>query len=211
MERTDTRTGTDLITGHSELPVRWGWLLALGIAMIVLGFVGLSFTTFYTLAGIIGFGALALTAGLMQLWHGATVRETGWSGRGMHLVAALAYLVLGALLLWDPVAGSLSLTLFLAAFLAVLGISRARYAWRCRSQGWRWRMASVTAFFDLVLAALIFAGWPGSALWVIGLFLAVEMIFTGSLLSAVAWTARSERRFERLGGEPDDRYADHPA
>lgn len=198
-------------TGETELPTRWGWLLALGLAMIALGIVGLGFTSFFTLAGVLAFGGLALAAGALQLWHGLTTRETGWSGRGLHFLVALTYLLLGAVLLWNPVSGSLSLTLFLAAFLTVVGISRASYAWRCRSKGWRWKLASATSVLDLALAALIVYGWPASGLWVIGLFLAIEMIFTGSLLSAIAWTVRSERSERARGYDHERRYAGNPA
>lgn len=177
-----------------ELPARWGWLLAVGAALVALGTFGLVFSVAFTIAGVITFAALALSAGILQLWHALTTREISWGGRGLHSLVALAYLLLGGLLLWNPVSGSLSLTLVLAAFLLVLGASRIAFAWRCRRQGWRWKFAAFAGAVDLVLAGLIVYGWPGTGFWVIGLFLAIDMLFTGSLLTALALTARSEQR-----------------
>jgi uncharacterized membrane protein HdeD (DUF308 family) len=175
----------------AELPIRWGWLLALGIALIVLGTAGLAFSVVLTIASVIAFGAMALFAGFLQLWHGLSTGATGWSGRGMHLLVGAAYVLFGGLLLWNPVSGSVGLTLMLAAFLLAIGVSRLFYAWRCRRQGWRWRFAGFAGFLDLLLAGMILYGWPATGLWVIGMFLAIEMIFTGSLLASVAWVARA--------------------
>jgi len=169
-------------------------MLALGAALMLLGSFGLVFSVAFTIAGVLALGALALAAGVLQLWHSFGASETGWAGRGVHSLVAVAYLVLGVLLLWNPVSGSLSLTLFLAAFLLVIGGSRVAFAWRCRRQGWRWKFAAAAGVLDLLLAGLILYGWPGTGLWVIGLFLAIDMLFSGSFLCALAWSARAEQR-----------------
>lgn len=190
-----------------ELPLKWGWLLALGIAMIVFGSLGLVFTFALTVAGVIVFGALALAAGLLQLWHGFASREEGWAGRGLHLLVALAYLVLGGLLLWDPLSGSISLTLFLAAFLLVIGGFRLYYAWQWQRRRWRWKLAAFLGVLDVILAVLIIAGWPSTGLWVIGLFLAIEMLLNGFLLTALALTVRGMRRDDDHRGTGEEREA----
>lgn len=184
-------TGRDAL---DELPVKWGWLLALGLVMMALGTLGLGFTFALTVAGVLVFGALALAGGLLQLWHGFTAREESWGGRGLHLLVAVAYLLLGGLLLWDPLSGSLSLTLFLAAFLLVVGLARGYYAWQARRRGWRWGLTAFTGLLDLLLGGLILAGWPGTGLWVIGLFLAIDLLFNGVLLTSLAFTVRRHRR-----------------
>ena len=177
-----------------EFPFKWGWLLALGIVMIIFGGLGLVFSFALTLASVIVFGALALAAGLLQLWHGFAAREESWGGRGLHLLVALAYLLLGGLLLWDPLSGSLSLTLFLAAFLLVIGGFRVYYAWQWRRRGWRWKLAAFTGVLDILLAVLILAGWPSTGLWVIGLFLAIELLLNGFLLTSLALSVRGMQR-----------------
>jgi uncharacterized membrane protein HdeD (DUF308 family) len=173
-----------------ELPVKWGWLLALGVLFILGGTFGIMSAFLLTIVSVILFGALALAAGIAQLWHGIVGDAAGWSGRAAHLLVAVAYLLVGGLLLWDPVSGSVSLTLVLAAFLVAIGLTRLYYAWQCRSRGWRWRLVGLGGLIDLVLAGLILYGWPGTGLWVIGLFVAIEMIVSGWILVAVAFAAR---------------------
>lgn len=136
------------------------------------------------------FGAFAIVSGGFQLWHGLATKEVNWSGRILHLFIALIYLVFGGLLLWDPVSGSISLTLLLAGFLIVVGISRIAYAWDCRQRGRKWKLTLVGGLIDLLLAGLIFYGWPGIAFWVIGLFVAIELMINGWLLIGVALEAR---------------------
>jgi uncharacterized membrane protein HdeD (DUF308 family) len=177
-----------------ELPIKWGWLLALGMVMAIVGTLGLFLASYLTLASVIIFGAFALIGGSLQLWHGVTAKEVGWSGRALHLLVALAYLVFGGILLWDPVSGSISLTLIIAVFLFVLGVSRWVYAWRCRRRGWHWGLIFFGGLMDLFLAAIIIYGWPTTAFWVIGLFVAIEMLFNGWWLVAIALSVRTVSR-----------------
>ena len=190
-----------------ELPLKWGWLLALGVALVVAGALGTSLAIWLTLASVLLFGALLLASGILQGWHALTAKETRWSGRALHLVVALLYVALGALLLWDPVGGSLSLTIVLAAFLIALGILRIGYAWRARRHRWRWVATVLGGVLNLVLAGIILVGLPGTALWVIGLFVAIEMIVNGALLIGIALTVR---RLARAAGG-DDASAREPA
>ncbi|MGD8312107.1 MAG: DUF308 domain-containing protein [Gammaproteobacteria bacterium] len=192
-------------TEKLELPLKWGWLLALGLSMVVLGTLGIGLAFYLTLASVILFGALALVAGGFQLWHGMAMQEARWSGRALHLFVALMYLVLGGVLIWDPVSGSVSLTLVLAGFLFALGLSRLLYAWKCRRRRWRWMLSLAGGVIDLLLAGLIVYGWPGTAFWVIGLFVAIELIVNGWWVTGVALTVR---RFNResnrtISPEPD--------
>lgn len=189
-----------------EWPVSWGWLLALGVGLVIFGMLGVALAFYLTLASVILFGALALVSGGFQLWHGIATKEAKWSGRALHLLIALIYLVFGGLLLWDPVSGSISLTLALAAFLVVVGISRIVYAWKCRKHGWKWKLNLVGGLIDLLLAGLIFYGWPGTAFWVIGLFIAIEMMINGWLLIGVAMAARSaNREDEKISSHDSER------
>jgi len=181
---------------RAELPIKWGWLLALGIGLVVGGAVGLALSSSLTLASVLVFGALALVAGAFQLWYGVTWKVRNWSGRALHLMVAIAYLALGSLLLWDPVSGTFSLTLVLAAFLIAIGVSRLIYAWKCQRRGWRWRVGFLAGLIDLILSGLIVYGWPGTAFWVIGLFVAIEMMLSGWMLVGIALAVRAASKNE---------------
>jgi len=95
------------------------------------------------------------------------------------------------LLAW-PVAGVLSLTLVLIVFFVVEGFASIMYALEHRrelSGRWEWMLAS--GIIDLILAAIILAGLPGTAAWAIGLIVGINMLFGGSSLIAMALHGRA--------------------
>ncbi|CCE12133.1 conserved hypothetical protein [Bradyrhizobium sp. STM 3843] len=53
---------------------------------------------------------------------------------------------------------------------------------------WGWMVMSGLA--DLVLAALIISGWPGSAVWALGLIVGVNLITSGLAITMVAVAGR---------------------
>jgi uncharacterized membrane protein HdeD (DUF308 family) len=50
----------------------------------------------------------------------------------------------------------------------------------------------VSGIVDLILAAVIIAGLPGSAVWALGLLLGINMVFGGTSMIAMALAARSQ-------------------
>jgi uncharacterized membrane protein HdeD (DUF308 family) len=97
----------------------------------------------------------------------------------------------GLVLLVSPGSGALSLTLILIVFFVIEGVASVMYALDHRRQltgSWGWML--VSGIIDLILAAMVFAGLPGSAAWAIGLLVGINMIFGGSALIAMAVAAR---------------------
>ncbi|WP_172592448.1 HdeD family acid-resistance protein [Nitrosomonas supralitoralis] len=180
-----------------ELPINWDWFLALGVGMVILGILGVGFAFYLTLASVLMFGILAVVSGVLQLGHGVASKEDNWSGKALHLLIALIYILFGGMLLWDPFSGSISLTLVLTVFLTGIGFSRIFYAWKCWNRGWKWKLMLVGGGIDLLLAGMILYGWPGTVFWVIGLFVAMEMMINGWLLIAIALTKRKSTREQK--------------
>jgi uncharacterized membrane protein HdeD (DUF308 family) len=168
----------------------WGWLLALAIIMILLGLMAIATPVYATFAVQVLLGWILVIGGIAQGIHAFTAR--GWGGVVLELLSALLYLAVGALLLVNPVEGALALTIVLAAFLVVEGIFKIVMAWRVRAHPrWGWLLAS--GILSLVLGALIWAQWPSSGLWVIGLLVGVHLLFTGWALIMLALAARAWR------------------
>jgi uncharacterized membrane protein HdeD (DUF308 family) len=100
-------------------------------------------------------------------------------------------IVAGALLLRWPVTGSLSLTLVLAAFFIVEGVATIMYAVEHRNQlSGRWGWMLVSGIVDLILAGIIVAGLPGTALWALGLLVGINLIFGGIAMIGMATAAK---------------------
>jgi uncharacterized membrane protein HdeD (DUF308 family) len=121
---------------------------------------------------------------------------TSWAshapGYWWSLVSALLGTGAGLVLLAWPANGVVTLTLVLVIVFAIEGIASIMYALdhrQHRSGRWNWMLFS--GFFDLILAAMIFIGLPGTAAWAIGLLVGINMIFGGSALVAMALHART--------------------
>jgi uncharacterized membrane protein HdeD (DUF308 family) len=169
----------------------WGWLLAVGILLIVLGLMAIATPVYATFAVQALLGWILIVGGIAQGVHAFMTR--GWGGFLLELLSALLYLAVGILLLVNPVEGALALTIVLAAFLVVEGVFKIIMAWRVRGHPrWGWLLAS--GIVSLILGALIWAQWPSSALWVIGLLVGVHLLFTGWALVVLALAARAWRQ-----------------
>ena len=100
-----------------------------------------------------------------------------WGGTLLNVVLGALYVLAGFVLWANPLAGAVSLTLLLAVMLVASGIVRLWLAY----QHWQ-AMGGLFTFSGIIaiLAGLvIFAGWPSSSLWVLGLCLAIDVLFQG--------------------------------
>jgi len=168
---------------YDEIGIHRGWLAALGILYILLGMVGFGLATLMTLASVMVFGALAVAGGIVQLGLSFTSRGT----RNVAVGAALGalYLIAGLLMLGNPLASSLLLAIFLAAALIALGVARIAFWFRHRTHRY-WIWSVISGVVSMLVGALIVAQWPLSGLWVIGLFVSLEMIFHGTAAVGLA-------------------------
>ncbi len=174
-----------------ELPINWKWMLILGIGMLLFGTIGLVASNLLTLASIYFFGGLVLAGGIMQIIHAFRTQEKQWGGKLQHWLIALLYLSMGTLIIWDPFATSITLTIFIAVIFTIIGIIRLNFAFFSRKQGWKWLLPTFSGLINLILAILIIATLPESALWFIGLFIAIEMLMNGWFLVLLAMRVKN--------------------
>ncbi len=183
-------------TPFGDLQKHWGWLLALGILSLALGTVGLWMTFEMTLASILLFGVLLVVGGVSQLIQAISCK--GWKSILWHVLIAVLYVAAGVVIVDDPLLASVTLTLVLAGLLIGVGVSRIILAFQLRSaQGWYWPLLS--GAISVLLGGMIVAHWPLSGLWVIGLFVSIELIFNGWSYVFVALAAR---KAGKAGAQP---------
>ena len=120
-----------------------------------------------------------------------TIRMRQAPGFWWALVSAILGIAAGIVLLIWPLSGILSLTLILIVFFVIEGVTSIMFALEHKrelSGQWAWML--VSGIVDLILAAIILAGLPGTAAWTLGLLVGINMIFGGSALVAMALHAR---------------------
>jgi uncharacterized membrane protein HdeD (DUF308 family) len=166
----------------------WGWFLALGIGLLLLGLVALGTTLAVTVLSVMFFGMLLLVGGGLEVIHAFAARR--WSGFLLQLLLGLLYLAAGGFMLTEPLAASVALTVVLGLSILATGVSRIALGVTMRGVPIsRWVL--VSGVLSLLLGGLILARWPASSLWVIGLFVALEMIANGCSWILLGWTSRT--------------------
>lgn len=160
------------------LAAHWRLFLVQGIAMVVLGVFALGAPMAASIAVELYIGSLFLVSGVVGLVAIFAARDVPAFLWGM-LTAALS-IVVGILLIDRPITGALSLTLVLAAFFLAEGVFQIAASINYRTvipNSWIWML--ISGLFDLALAAMIWALWPISAIWTLGLFVGVNLISSG--------------------------------
>ncbi|NVN11834.1 MULTISPECIES: HdeD family acid-resistance protein [Nguyenibacter] len=155
---------------------RWGLFVLLGAVSIALGIFAWIDAISVTLASTIVIGILLVVAGAVQLFHAFAVRD--WGGFVLSMLGGVLYIVGGFLLMEEPVSGSIILTVFIAACLIISGTMRMVIAARHRDlNGW-WIVLG-GGLISLLVGVCLYLTLPWSGLWLIGTFIAVELIAAG--------------------------------
>jgi uncharacterized membrane protein HdeD (DUF308 family) len=174
-----------------DLHRTWGWLLAVGILSVILGVIGLGMTFLLTLVSVLYFGVLMIVVGGVQVVQ--AFKAAGWKGIVLHAIIGLLYVVAGLIIVNRPLLASLALTWTLAIILVAVGAMRIVLGVRHRgTTAWGW--AIFGGILTVLLGLMILARWPLDAIWVIGLFLAIELIVNGWTMVFVALAARAAGR-----------------
>ncbi len=164
-----------------------GWSIGLSVLLIVAGLIALAAPL---IAGVLVESVIAwllIFGGIAHLLLAFHVR-----GAGAHLWEALigiAYLVAGIFLFLHPLAGLVSLTLFLGAYLLIKGIFELIAGFSLRGvPGGAWLF--LDAVISVILAVFIWLHLPYAAGWVIGTLLGVAILFSGISRLAFSLSAR---------------------
>ncbi len=161
--------------GIHEMRRHWGWLLLWGIVLIVLGAIALAESVLVTVVSMFLFGWVLLIAGIVEAVQAIRHRKSGHLF--LHVMNAVLGIVVGIMLLRNSLVGALVVTLLLSVYFVVKGIFRivSALAVRAPCRGW----ALTSGVITLILGILVWARWPVSGLWIIGMFIGIDLVFLG--------------------------------
>ncbi|GIX12008.1 HdeD family acid-resistance protein [Elioraea sp.] len=162
-------------------------LLVQGGLMIAAGAAAILFPILASVAFAWLLGWLLIAIGLVQSISLLSARHhpSFW----LQLIPAVLGVTVGVLLLRNLGPGLLVIALLLIVFLLVDGLARIVFALTVRPlENWIWVLAS--GLLGVVLAAVLFASMPVTALWLIGLLLGIHLVAEGTALVALVWTIR---------------------
>ncbi|MFI5334746.1 MAG: HdeD family acid-resistance protein [Chlamydiales bacterium] len=173
-----TKKKEELIFYFREIPdlsKKWRMFLVLGILLVILGVLAFAFATWATLFTVEFLGILLLLGGGFQI--ASCVQARKWTGVSLSILLGILYIVVGAICLFKPLVGAEGLTLLLATFFFVSGLFRmiTSFTHRFDHRG----LMFFSGLISFILGILIVAEWPIAALWVIGLFVGIDLFFIG--------------------------------
>jgi len=167
----------------------WKAFLFEGILLAILGLAAMIVPPLASLAVTIFLGWMFLISGIGGLVASYWAREM--PGFWWSLISSALAVLAGGILLARPAQGVLTLTIVVGAYFLAEGVTTIMYALQHRrelSERWSWML--VAGAMDIVIAALVIAGLPGSAEWAIGLLIGINLLFGGTSLIAMALAAR---------------------
>ncbi len=153
----------------------WAWFVVLGAAVMVVGAMAVGAAFIATFTTITVFGILLLAGGSVQIVNAFLGHS--WRAFFVYLLVGAVHLIVGALVLEYPLEVARGLTALMAVGLLVGGICRLGFALTEDFSGRGWVL--LNGLITLMLGVAIWRQWPESSLWVIGLFVGIDLLFTG--------------------------------
>jgi len=174
---TSTTSTHSLGSGLSTLSSKWGWAVALGIALIICGVVALLSLVVATAVAVIWIGVMMITAGVIEIAHGYKMK--GWGRSILWMITGALYIIGGFFAVVDPIPASIILTLILAIALIIIGCVRTWMGFQLKGEGHKgWVILS--GVLTLLFGVVILIHWPYSGLYALGIILGVDLIQTGA-------------------------------
>lgn len=165
-----------IATALQALQASWRWFITVGLLLLVLGLIASVHVLAATVFSVVFVGVLIVVAGISQLVQAWRIKS--WPGFLLWSLAGLLYTAAGVIAIINPITGAAALTLLLGATLIASGAMRLWLWFNNRGQqGWGW--IATSGVITLLAGILIAAGWPDNSLWLLGLLLALDLLFQG--------------------------------
>jgi len=159
---------------HAAPSVPWGLALLYGAVLILLGCVALSSVFNATVATVVFLGILLMVGGVVHVISAFSVRGARlW----LNLLGGVLYFAVGLLMVDHPIQAAAGITMVIAVAFMLGGAFRIAISLTERFDGHMWVL--LNGLITLILGVMIWRQWPESSLWVIGLFVGIDLVMAG--------------------------------
>jgi uncharacterized membrane protein HdeD (DUF308 family) len=160
-------------------------LTFLGVALVILGTIGIVFPNALALAVELYLGWIMIMGGLVWLYYAYKLRANSFGS----WIKPTVLLVGGGLWLAFPASGIAALTLLISFYLFMDAFGSIALAFERRPlQGWFWLLFN--GALSLTLAIFILAGWPATSAFYLGVFVGISLLFDGISLLMLSMTLK---------------------
>jgi uncharacterized membrane protein HdeD (DUF308 family) len=163
-------------TGLAPLRAKSGWIVALGVVYVIAGFIALGSVVFATVVTVFVVGVMMLIAGVAEVINAFQIKT--WGKFLFWLLLGALYIVAGFVTFENPLLAAALLTLLLGFSLLASGVMRIVLAFSMKDE-MPWIGVAVSGVITFLLGLIILAHWPVSGLYILGLFLGIDLIIAG--------------------------------
>ena len=171
-----------LASGIEPLRAKWGWIIALGVVYVIVGVIALGSVVLATAASVFLVGIMMVIAGVAEIINAFQIKT--WGKFVLWLLLGALYVLAGFVAFSNPLLTAVVLTLLLGAALVVSGIVRIVLAFSMKG-GTPWGWALLSGVITLLLGLIILVRWPFSSLYVLGIFLGIDLVIAGASWIAI--------------------------
>ncbi len=162
--------------------------MALGILSLVLGIIGLFMSISVTIASTVIFGIFTVIAGILFFVEAFSQESTG--SKILMFLVGVMYIIGGSAMTIHPSESAVWITLVMAFFFIFIGVVRIVSGFMMRNELPAWIAIVINGILGLLLGVLVYSGWPESGLWVIGMFVSIELIIQGITVLTISSAAK---------------------
>jgi uncharacterized membrane protein HdeD (DUF308 family) len=178
-------------SGLQPLRAKWGWIVALGIIYVIVGLVALGSVAIATAASVLVVGIMMVVAGIAEVFNAFQVRT--WGKFALWLLLGALYIFAGIITFQNPLLAAVLLTFMLGVALVISGAMRLIIAFAMKeSTPWGW--VALSGAITIILGLVILARWPVSSVYVLGLFLGIDLVIAGASWIGIGLDLRARRR-----------------
>jgi uncharacterized membrane protein HdeD (DUF308 family) len=166
-------------SGLEPLRAKSGWIVALGVVYLIAGIIALGSVVMATVVSVFIVGIMMLIAGVAEVINAFQIKS--WGKFLLWLALGALYIVAGFITFENPLLAAALLTLLLGFTLIASGVMRIMLS-LSMMHGTPWGWVLFSGAVTLAIGLIILVHWPVSSLYILGIFLGVDLVFAG-----VAW------------------------
>src|SRR4030088_1647497 len=192
----------NLQAGSDTAPLRAksGWIIALGVVYLLAGFIALGSVAMATVASVLVVGVMMIIAGVAEVFSAFQIKS--WGKFLLWVLLGVLYIIDGFATFENPLLAAALLTLILGASLAASGIMRMLLAFSMKQEA-RCFWVLLSGGITLLRGLLILAHWPVSSLYILGLFLGIDLVMAGAAWIGLGFGLRRAQAHLRHGAMPE--------
>lgn len=165
-----------------------GWMIFLGIVMIVGGLVAVGLPHVMTLTAMTFLGIILCAVAALQMV--AALQSGSWGTGIGGFLGGVLYLVAGILVINRPGAAAAIITLVLGMVLLFRGAMHIGLSLELKPErGWGWVLFG--GILGILLGIALLVRWPLTSVWFIGLVVGIEILWTGFSMLTIGMALKS--------------------